>query len=1062
MQKLKSLASIMLAAILCTLSILSNVEIANAAGNVYFDIAAGNITINASTFTGYQYDRNGSIIPISGTHEAANQYIVYQSTPDLRTSRTDFSTSWIPTYTRIEANDMSWAEFIKNNSEFEAVVNTWAERAVNQGRAVTGNKISVTGNSTFNVKLVNVWINNSAGSLFWDSQNYTSTAKMNLSYEGDNRLTNIRYHTSTSDRQSDSGSANQLNLVGNDDATLTVGSPTYIPGTKGANYWNAVIGGTDGRSGVEGVHVISGNLWVGSSPEDDCTGIGGGGNGIGRIYIEGGTNTITVSTTGCALGGGIAYSAKGGDGQVYITGGETYAYNDHNKANVPAVAIGGATSSQSAGANVTIVEIGGDAYVYAKAYSGAAIGGGGSKNSLGGDATITIYGNAVVDALSYGDDTSPAGVGIGGGTGNMYGGSVTLNIKDNAVVKTGSIGGGNARDAEGYMGAAVVVIDGGTLSGQIVADSTQLQSGEQCYFSLLSGAIDNSNPLEGVTFIKENGGAVWINGESADGTPIAVIEGGHINGSKAVKGGAIYLTNGGSFKMIDGSIQNCDANFGGAIYIDGGNATIEGGNIARCKALGNTSAGGAIYLTNGNLVMSGGEISSCDVFDNEEDQNWSGYGGAVYVNGGDISVTNANIQNCKSKAGGAIYSKGGNISLGKNSFVQGNAATNGGGLYVLGGALTVNGGTLQGNRALTNGGAAYVYSNNSSPVLNFFAGKFANNSAARQGGAVCIVAVGANGALVTIGEENHGSHYNDMNICPKLIGNSASYGAGIHIQAENDKSILTLKCGEIKDNLLFNNVSNSVSQMGGVFVQEGGFLDTIPVINSGTYIGADNTENSYYKIIWHELKNGGQEIYSMVTGTTRLTLPDMTFTHANEYIAGWEYYLKDSSDQEVFSSTDREFEFSDVRIDGGSGHANDPYIMNFYAVWEEQGLSEATYIVQIPDVFRIGVANFNFDLGCTLENFNKRESLSVSVSSENNFKFINKQNGLMIPYTMSDDMTDYSNGEVFMRITNKDIDEFGQIKKNYKFNLVLEPQIEYKGLFQDNLTFDITFNDGSI
>ena len=47
---------------------------------VYFDLAAGNVTVNASTYTGYVFvNGQTEAKPISGTHKSGNKYYVYQS-----------------------------------------------------------------------------------------------------------------------------------------------------------------------------------------------------------------------------------------------------------------------------------------------------------------------------------------------------------------------------------------------------------------------------------------------------------------------------------------------------------------------------------------------------------------------------------------------------------------------------------------------------------------------------------------------------------------------------------------------------------------------------------------------------------------------------------------------------------------------------------------------------------------------------------------------------------------------------------------------------------------------
>ena len=69
------------------------------------------------------------------------------------------------------------------------------------------------------------------------------------------------------------------------------------------------------------------------------------------------------------------------------------------------------------------------------------------------------------------------------------------------------------------------------------------------------------------------------------------------------------------------------SNQGGAIYVNSGTLSIEGGTSFN----GNSSnQGGAIYVNSGTVTIVGGEFSGLTTFED----NSSNQGGAIYVNSG--------------------------------------------------------------------------------------------------------------------------------------------------------------------------------------------------------------------------------------------------------------------------------------------------------------------------------------------------------------------------------------------------------------------------------------------
>jgi predicted outer membrane repeat protein len=155
----------------------------------------------------------------------------------------------------------------------------------------------------------------------------------------------------------------------------------------------------------------------------------------------------------------------------------------------------------------------------------------------------------------------------------------------------------------------------------------------------------------------------------------------------------------------DSNPNNVDVDFGGAVYVSGGNATITGGTLLANKAEQN---GGAICIEGGSFTISGGMIQG----DNNHALADAQLGGAVYVSGGNAHVNGGTLSGCSANSGGAIYVNGGTVTMLGGS-ITGNKATagNGGAIYVTGTTdlnVTVQSGEISGNSASANGGAICV------------------------------------------------------------------------------------------------------------------------------------------------------------------------------------------------------------------------------------------------------------------------------------------------------------------------------------------------------------------
>lgn len=728
---------------------------------IYFDLAAGNVNIGKTTYTGYVFV-NGTQTKVTGQHKAENKYYVYQSNSKNKSETgyvsDDFNKTKcrIPEYTRVHTNvdvegktvSTKWTNFITNNTDVYDVSTKWADAAKASDREGTSNYITFSSESDYAVDMTvdNIWstrhenrVNRTTGGIGADlRQNKNTTIRLRL--KGDNRVGCVHY-------SAESNYKNQIIFSNGEGADLEPGSITVadFPNQWGYNHWNAAIGSCDNNCDrSDGIVIDSGVIYAGTTWEDNCTAIGGGGNAYGGVTINGGTVTAVAATTGTAIGGGIGWGSQGGDAKVTINAGTVYAYNlgigskstDNYGQYVPAVAIGGGSSRDANGNTSTEVTIKGG-NVYAQSMGGAAIGGGGSTKQKGGSANINISGGIIIakstEGTFYSEDIS-AGVSIGGGTGKTGGGTVKLTISEESgkktILRTGSIGGGKTTGT-GNIGSAKVNISGGDITGQVIMAGTGDEN-NYCEFTMTGGSIHDTNVIDGNTienqyndpkpdvkiqYLEKNGGAVWMD----DSIGVTTITGGTIEKCTAYRGGAVYMT-GGTFTLSgDGNIfkntvlysgSDTFSGRGGGVYVTGGTANINGGTIDSNAA---QVRGGGLYVTSegekkGEVKVSNGSIKKNTAGLNESRPD-VGRGGGVYLEGGDFTMTGGNItDNIANYGGGGVYlAKGEGIFTlnGENAIISHNTATSGGGIYLYVNPY-LNQGRIEGNIAKENGGGMYI------------------------------------------------------------------------------------------------------------------------------------------------------------------------------------------------------------------------------------------------------------------------------------------------------------------------------------------------------------------
>lgn len=827
---------------------------------IYFDLAAGDVEINASTYKGYHFV-DGSKTEIFGNHAVGNMYYVFQS---ATTNRANTGETAKPTYKRVMHGTQTWGEYITNNKVVEEVIHAWddkngatatyegkeepvtgAKGAVRDaGREGTNNRIHITGLSTYHLTIDNIYSTymehstsrNTGGIAFAPGGEGNSSLTIYL--KGDNRVGCIHY--------AGHGKGNNLIIENGESGTeppgtLTAADVDYYTGTFNedygldahsetgyyGNHWDSAIGHNDGAADVYGLAINSGIIFAGTTKAENCTAIGAGGNGYGEVTINGGTVTAVAATTGTAIGGGIGFHSGGGRGDVTIAGGDVYAYNLANKWDIPSSAIGGAGSSKAFGAEGIVLITNGNVYAYSAL--GTAIGGGSSQTSYGGQATITIKGGNITAK-------SEAGAGIGGGTGcsggvkesgkTYNGGNAVINISGAPIIKTGSIGGGQTNAEGAYLGKANITVEGGDIQAQFIMEATGAGAGNAPSFTMTGGTIHNNDTASpDFYYISKNGGAVYMNE--------------------------------GTFLMTGGTIRDCSAIQGGAVYICGTENptfTMTGGTIKSCQAKSTVSSestnGGGLYLQNGTVTISGdAEIRECVATN----------GGGVYLEGGHVVVHDGHIYDniVNGGNGGGICIIGGNFTMAKEGINGGNAKFSG------------NTAIADGSKG-GNGGGIYVSSTPTSSKdvkVNLLSGVITENSADRLGGGICVdmnddkhITVSAD---VKVGEAGDYAQNPDISKNRALI-----QGGGIFVIGSKAK--VTIDNGKILDNNTAGYVYNEnvANEMGIVALNE-------PEVTSSVEITFDS--NNAAAIIGNNSSTAAKTFTQYVATSTNSLLAEPAY-----------------------------------------------------------------------------------------------------------------------------------------------------------------------------------------
>ncbi|CAN5908548.1 hypothetical protein BH11VER1_BH11VER1_36940 [soil metagenome] len=433
------------------------------------------------------------------------------------------------------------------------------------------------------------------------------------------------------------------------------------------------------------------------------------------------TDTVTSSITGtsAAIAVGESVSIAATDGTAAVTGGDTGTYRFTRGGNGGALVVNFQLDAAST-AVATEFSLAGGSVTFTPGT------GAGTVTFPNGSATVDVTLTAVANLTGIAKPAKIAQLDIATGIGYNIGApaNATVTIAQNGFVvfNTNDSGEGSLRqaiaNANSIPGNDIVTFDPAVLStitltgGQLSITSNVTIQGPGA--TLLSvdgnnaGRIFNVNAgstvvISGLTITNGNsglasGGAILNGGNLTLNDVIVannqIVVGGPNHGAGVSSTGPLIITN----SLFTG---NSGANFGGAIYLDGGNLTLTNSTVSGNSADYN----GGLSINNATGTISNSTFSSN-----------TGVQGIIAGYGASTTLTFINTTIANNSGAGFINPGfGGTYTFG-NSIIAGNVG------FDIGGAIISLGNNLIGN---TTGGSGFVGSDlqNVNPLL----GPLANN-----------------------------------------------------------------------------------------------------------------------------------------------------------------------------------------------------------------------------------------------------------------------------------------------------------------------------------------------
>ncbi len=403
-------------------------------------------------------------------------------------------------------------------------------------------------------------------------------------------------------------------------------------------------------------------------------------------------------------------------------------------------------------------------------------------------------------------------------------------------------------------------------------------------FNITGGSVtlgDGITLTGTVTGENARGGAVYVTGGNFTMESGSTIADSSVQGTSA-SGGGVYVMN-GTFIMEDGSKitgSSATVSGGGVAVSTGGTFTMRGGTIDGTGANSNAESGGGVEIYDAIFTMEGGTITG----------NNATYGGGVRVDSGEFTMKDGTISdNNATELGGGVCVIDGSFTMSDTATIQGNTATtHGGGVYVNGGNFEMIGGTIGGTDAGSANSAQYgggVYVNGGEFEMTGTA-ILQGNTATTHGGGVHILSGGTftmNGGTIVGTAENTANYGGGVFVSGgefimndgSISGNTVTQsGGGVFVNAGN----FTMKGGTIG-----GTTANTATQNGGgVFVQAGTFNMTGTAVIQGN----EATGGSSHACGGGVYVNGGE--FTM-TGTT--IIQDNKANSTNGHACGGGVYV---------------------------------------------------------------------------------------------------------------------------------------------------------------------------
>jgi len=354
-----------------------------------------------------------------------------------------------------------------------------------------------------------------------------------------------------------------------------------------------------------------------------------------------------------------------------------------------------------------------------------------------------VGGDAIVDQVEI------RGCGTYGTPYDVYGGAI--HVDGGELLVSDSVMDAN----EGYHGAHVFVTGAATVS---LVDST-LQDGFTYYGGIYLDGDAVTLDLDGVTFSGndsyQGGSAIYASGADVITSQDSIYTANVISYSSV--GAGVRLEAGASFEStgdwFDGNGVTFSGNFGGAVYADGADVSLDSGtftdNLAGygpgVYATGGSSVAVADSVFTGNVDYNGGtiygigssilEVDGCSF---EANTSTGGAGGVAAADYATLSVTSSSFIDNLGGNGAGIDADGADSVVISDLIFEGNEATGGGGavrLDTVGSAVTISDCSFDDNLAGYAGGAIYATDND----LTVSGCSFDGHASGRDGGAVYFV-----------------------------------------------------------------------------------------------------------------------------------------------------------------------------------------------------------------------------------------------------------------------------------------------------------------------------------